>query len=97
MGSATPSSPSAAAYVKKIDYTMDDAGNRSSVSVTPYGQSAVVTSYTDNNLNQYTAVGGASPSHDSNGNLTDDGTLTFKYDYRNQIVRVKQSSTTIAE
>jgi YD repeat-containing protein len=29
--------------------------------------------------------------------LTSDGTLSFEYDYRNQIVRVKQSTTTIAE
>ena len=36
MGSATPSSPSGAAYTKKIDYNMDDDGNRTSVVVAPW-------------------------------------------------------------
>ncbi len=31
-------------------------------------------SYTPNNLNQYSAVGGVAQAYDSNGNLTDDGT-----------------------
>ena len=97
MGSTDVTAPSSNSYTKKVEYTLDDDGNRSSVKVTPYGQSATTTSYTDNNLNQYTKVGGTSRSHDKNGNLTDDGTNTYEYDYKNQIVRVKQSSTTIAE
>jgi len=97
MGSTDVTAPSSNSYTKKIVYTMDDDGNRDSVAVTPYGQGTTTTNYTSNTLNQYTAVGGASPTHDDNGNLTGDGTLSFEYDYRNQIVRVKQSSTTIAE
>ncbi|MDA1195919.1 MAG: RHS repeat-associated core domain-containing protein [Planctomycetota bacterium] len=97
MGSADVTAASSSAYVKKLEFAMDDDGNRTSVKVTPYGQSQQTTSYTSNSLNQYTAVGGASPTHDDNGNLTSDGTLAFEYDYKNQIVRVKQSSTTIAE
>jgi RHS repeat-associated protein len=31
-----------------------------------------------------------------NGNLTDDGTYAFEYDYKNQIVRVKEGETTVA-
>jgi len=97
MGSVDVTAPSTSVYTKKVVYTMDDDGNRNSIQVTPYGQSATTTSYTGNNLNQYTVVGGVNQTHDHNGNLTDDGTLDFEYDYKNQIVRVKQSSTTIAE
>src|SRR5207249_3274528 len=65
MGSSTPSNPTGTGvtYVKKIDYNMDDDGNRTSVVVTLYGQSAQTTSYTTNNLDQYTAVGSASPTY----------------------------------
>jgi hypothetical protein len=69
MGSATPSDPSSAAYTEKIAYNYDDDGNRTSVVVTPYGESPVTTSYTANDLNQYTAVGGDDPAYDGNGNL----------------------------
>ena len=92
MGSSTPASPSGNTYVQTIAYNMDDDGNRSSVVVTPYGVSPTTTSYSANNLNQYTAVGGTSQSHDANGNLTNNGTLTFKYNYRNLITEVRQSS-----
>ena len=97
MGSTDVTAPSSNTYTKKIVYTMDDDGNRDSVAVTPYGQGTSTTNYTSNSLNKYTAVGGASPTHDDCGNLTSDGTLDFEYDYRNQIVRVKQGETTIAE
>ena len=96
MGSASPDSPSGAAYTKKIEYNYDDDGNRTSVVVTPYGQSATTTSYSTNTLNQYTAVGGATHSWDGNGNLSDDGTLTYEYNYRNEICRVKNGGTTVA-
>ena len=88
--------PSTAAYTKKIEYTLDDNGNRSSVKVTPYGQSATTTSYTDNNLNQYTDVGGTTHSYDANGNLTDDGQLTYEYNFRNLLCRVKDGATVVA-
>ncbi len=92
MGSSTPASPSGNTYVQTIAYNMDDDGNRSSVVVTPYGVSPTTTSYSANNLNQYTAVGGTSQSHDANGNLVNNGTLTFKYSYKNLITEVRQSS-----
>lgn len=43
------------------------------------------TSYTANALNQYTAVGAVTPSYDSNGNLTSDGTFTLGYDAENRL------------
>ncbi len=97
VGSTDVTAPSSNSYTKKVEYTLDDDGNRSSVKVTPYGQSATTTTYTDNNLNQYTAVGSYTYVHDKNGNLTDDGSQKYEYDYKNQIVRIKQASTTIAE
>ena len=60
---------------------------------TPYGQSAQTTSYSTNSLNEYTSVGGTSQSSDANGNLTDNGTYLFAYDYKNHIVQVKLKSS----
>ncbi|MFM8387602.1 MAG: RHS repeat-associated core domain-containing protein [Planctomycetia bacterium] len=99
MGSDTPASPSGNVYVKKIEYGMDDDGNRTTLTVTPYGSSPASTSYTDNNLNQYTVVGGVSRSHDGNGNVSDDGTYLYEYNYKNLICRVKlkSNSSTVAE
>jgi len=93
MGSSTPASPSGNTYVETIDYAMDDDGNRTSVVTTPYGVSPTTESYTTNTLNQYTAVGGASPTYDGNGNLTDNGTYKFKYNYRNLICEARLSSS----
>ena len=44
-------------------------------------------------LNQYTTVGGTSRTHDNNGNLKDDGTYLFGYDYQNRLVELKNKST----
>jgi RHS repeat-associated protein len=43
-------------------------------------------SYTRNGLNQYTNVGGDTLSYDTRGNLTDDGILTYGYDYDNKLI-----------
>ena len=49
-------------------------------------------------VNQYTTVGGTTQAHDQNGNLTDDGTQLYAYDFQNRLVRVtnKATSTVIA-
>jgi RHS repeat-associated protein len=44
------------------------------------------TNYTDNGLNQYTAVGGITPTYDSRGNLTGDGSATYGFDVDNQLI-----------
>jgi RHS repeat-associated protein len=93
IGSSTPTSPPGNPYVTKIQYNMDDDGNRTSVVTTPYGGSASTSSYSTNSLNEYTSVGGTSQSSDANGNLTDNGTYLFVYDYRNHIVQVKLKSS----
>jgi RHS repeat-associated protein len=52
--------------------------------------------YTSNALNQYSTVGGVSPTYDANGNLTFDGTFTYAYDAENRLTSVTQSGNTIA-
>jgi RHS repeat-associated protein len=47
--------------------------------------------YTTNGLNQYTAAGAASFTHDANGNLTGDGASVFTYDVENRLVAASGS------
>ena len=42
--------------------------------------------YVPNALNQYSSVGGISFAYDANGNLTGDGTATYRYDPQNRLV-----------
>jgi YD repeat-containing protein len=44
-------------------------------------------------LNEFTTVGGTTRSHDGNGNLTDDGTYKFGYDFENRLVELRNSTT----
>ncbi len=90
--------PPLGTYTSRIDYVMDDDGNRRAVAVTPFGGSSTLTPYTTNNAYQYTSVGAIPYAWDANGNLTSDTTRTFVYDYRNQLVEVKDAllGTTIA-
>ncbi|MEO5492684.1 MAG: RHS repeat-associated core domain-containing protein, partial [Sphingomonas sp.] len=50
------------------------------------GYATASTAYTANGLNQYSAVGGASPTYDANGNLTGDGSSTYTYDVENRLL-----------
>jgi YD repeat-containing protein len=73
----------------------DPAGNRETT-----GGKQGNLSYATNELNQYTSVAPATGSgkilsYDRNGNVTDDGTHTFVYDYRNRIVEVSKKEETI--
>lgn len=58
-----------------------------------YPSTTGTTSYTANNLNQYTAVGGASPTYDNNGNLTFDGTVSYCYDVESRLTRAITAGT----
>jgi RHS repeat-associated protein len=49
--------------------------------------------YAANGRNQYTAVAGATVSHDLNGNLTGDGARTFGYDAENRLTSVTGSAS----
>jgi RHS repeat-associated protein len=45
-----------------------------------------------NNLNEYTSFAGATQLHDDNGNLIDDGTNRYQYDFANRLRRVSRKS-----
>ena len=85
-------SPGSQAFVKLVQYTIDGLGNRSQVQTTPPTPPSSVT-YAVDVVNQYTALGGVSRVHDSNGNLSDDGTQLYLYDFKNRLVEVKQKSS----
>ncbi|MEJ0085781.1 MAG: RHS repeat-associated core domain-containing protein [Pseudomonadota bacterium] len=42
--------------------------------------------YVPNRLNQYAAIAGTAISHDTNGNLTNDGDLVYSYDIENRLI-----------
>lgn len=58
------------------NYFFDNAGNRTS---------AAGMSYSVNSLNQYTAIGGVTVSHGSNGNLSAYNGATYGYDAMNRL------------
>jgi RHS repeat-associated protein len=48
--------------------------------------SSASTSYSPDVLNRYSAVGGASLTYDGRGNLTNDGSRTYAYDFANHLL-----------
>ena len=52
-------------------------------------------SYTSNGLNQYSAAAGSAVTHDTNGNLTGDGTWTYTYDLNNRLKSANKSGMAI--
>jgi RHS repeat-associated protein len=72
---------------RSIQYEYDEVGNRIKVT-----DSGTTTDYSTNNLNQYTAVGGATYRYDTDGNLiekTEAGnTSTYIYDAENRLTGV---------
>jgi RHS repeat-associated protein len=75
---------------RTVTYNYDALGNRTSV--VDNGNS---TSYSINNLNQYTSVAGTNLTYDTRGNLTGDGVWTFGYDYENHLVSAAKSGMTV--
>ena len=73
------------------DYSFDMIGNRTGDTVDLNG----TTSYTQDLLNQYTAVGAASPIYDEDGNLTADGTWTYTWNGENRLVNADNGSISI--
>lgn len=75
-------------------FIYDDMGNRISLI-----ENGVATSYTTNNLNQYSSVGDITNQYDANGNLilqNDNGaTKRFLYDYENRLVALQMPTDTI--
>jgi RHS repeat-associated protein len=78
---------------RTINYQYDAVGNRIGVT-----DSGTTTSYTTNNLNQYTNVGNAVYAYDTDGNLiskTQGGqTSTYTYDVENRLTKVVNAQGT---
>lgn len=72
-----------------MTYNLDEVGNR--ISTVNGG----TISYSANNMNQYTNVGGTSYTYDANGNLTSDGTNSYTYDYENRLIQAVTPTDTI--
>jgi RHS repeat-associated protein len=58
-------------------------------------QPKVATSYSTNNLNQYTQMGSATLSYDSNGNLANDGTFAYQYDEEDRLRQAVGNGQTV--
>ena len=78
-----------------LGYDFDAIGSRDNASYDPgaagsSGGAKVTNIYTSNNVNEYTSIGGISPSpvHDEDGNLTSMGGVTFKWDGDNRLIEV---------
>jgi RHS repeat-associated protein len=63
-------------------YAYDEIGNRTGNTVDLSG----TTGYTQDLLNQYTAVGANSPTYDDDGNLTSDGTNSYTWNGENRLL-----------
>jgi RHS repeat-associated protein len=74
---------------RAVSYDYDPVGNRTNVT-----DNGTPTSYSPNNLNQYTAVGGGNLSYDANGNLTTHAGWTLSYDAQNRLVSATDGTTT---
>lgn len=73
-------------------YQFDLLGNRVKTV-----ENGVVTNYTSNNVNAYTAISGGmsfTPSYDGNGNMLNDDKYQYVYDYNSKIVSVGDRSVT---
>ncbi len=91
---AEVASPGTQPFVNRVQYTIDGLGNRSQTQAWPPTPPTGVL-YSADVVNQYTSVGGVTRSHDNNGNLTDDGTYLFGYDFQNRLVELKNKSTSL--
>ena len=75
----------------RTQYNYDPAGNRVTVV-----ENASATSYTTNNMNEYTTVTDSSSyplAYDGNGNLLTDAVHTYQYDYENRLISVDGGTT----
>ena len=68
-----------------FEYTYDLAGNRLSETT-----DAGTSTYTYDNANRLTSVGGVTYTWDDNGNLLNDGVYTYTYDHANRLASAVQ-------
>ncbi len=96
---ATDKDPGATVTETRV-YAFDADTNRTSLTRTPAGQSAVVTSYTDNSGDQLTNVsGGSLPgsySYDSNGNVLTTPNTTVAWSGGNRVKTTTKAGVTVS-
>jgi RHS repeat-associated protein len=80
---------------KYFHYDYDAVGNRLTQAANLAGQPAT-TSYTYDDANRLTSVGGVPYTYDNNGNLLSDGTNTYAYDSANRLISAVGPSGVIA-
>ena len=78
---------------KTESLTYDAVGNRTTATDGVTGAPPRVTTYTANNLNQYTQVNGVAFAYDANGNLLADGTQRYVYNANNQLIVAENTAT----
>lgn len=91
-----PSASSSASFTFAYDGTNRRINQTATDNRWNYPTASGVTNYTPNTLNQYTAVGSASPTYDDNGNLTSDGHFTYCYDTESRLTSVLTAGTCAA-
>lgn len=93
---ATPASASSVAFTHSYNAVNQRTGQAVSDNnwISYPAATPATTGYTANSLNQYTAVGAASPTYDGNGNTTSDGTYTLGYDPENRLVSASGGGNT---
>ncbi|WP_460715036.1 RHS repeat-associated core domain-containing protein [Nocardioides dilutus] len=72
-------------------FSYDAAGNRLSSKV----GSASPVGYVYDDASQLVSVGGQAVSHDANGNVVDDGSVRYDWDWLNRMTEVQSSSGTV--
>ena len=72
-------------------FSYDAAGNR----LTSKAGSAAQVAYTYDDASQLVSVGGRSLGHDANGNVVDDGTTTYDWDWLNRMTEVRTDAGTV--
>ena len=77
--------------IENLAYTYDGVGNRAKVRETDSISGIRDILYTVNEVNEYIEVDGVSQDHSMNGNLLDNGTHGYAYDYKNRLVEVVDS------
>ncbi|MBI3269810.1 MAG: hypothetical protein HYZ53_12365 [Planctomycetes bacterium] len=81
-------------FTSQRAYELDEAGNRKSVTTDGVlsAYNYVSGFYVPDLMNQIQTIDDTTRVHDANGNVTDDGTNTYSYNWRNQVVRAWRKS-----
>ncbi len=78
------------AATNTFSYAYDNIGNRSSAM-----EAGIATSYTANELNQYSAIAELLPAYDADGNLLTNGVWSYEWDAENRLSAVYQNGSCV--